>query len=706
MKANAAEGDPLRGDAQVDKFETITGKKYQSFFQNVTEYVVAINRNFKIVMANDLFKKQFGGHPKGFCYQAWKKSDFKCRDCIVARSFQDGKSHQREETVVMKDGKKAQMLLRTTPVKMANNRVPYVLETAVDITENRNLKKELSQLTGNLEQVVSDRVSSLQQSEERYRTIFERSGDAIMLTNVKGGVLEVNQAGIDILGFSQREELLEISSVREFFKHNDDLYQFRKKLSQDGFVTGFEAPLRRKDDSVFYGLLTANVTLDATGKITGHVFIVRDVSKRKKAQEQIEWRNKWLATLNAISTAIGSSLDLNEIVHNTIEKISGILGSVSIRVYLLDKKKQALDLLASKGLSSRFVRNRSIKTRKVGQGLLGKSLIASETKVAHDLGHSKSPYAGLFAGEGIQSAIYVPLVSKGEPVGVMVITSHSTFDFSDDYLEFLSAIGNQIGVAVENAALYENLKKAYQELKEAQEQVVAQEKLASLGKLSATIAHEINNPLAAVLTYNRLMIKQNQTGRLTPERKDDIARYLSIMASETARCGEIVKNLLAFSRHSKISIENKNIEKIVDRTLTLLSHDLKMKDVKVIKHIASDIPEVQCDFKQIQQALLNVVGNASEAMDGGGVLTLSVKCSTGGRTMEIKISDTGCGIQKKHLKNIFEPFFTTKEEGKGVGLGLSVVYGIVTRHRGTIDVESEPGEGTTFTICLPLAVGH
>ncbi len=696
-----------QGDAQVDKFEAVTEKKDPSFFQNVTEYVVAINRNFEIVVANDLFRERFSGHPKCFCYQAWKKSDFKCRNCIVERSFQDGKSHQCEETVVMKDGKTAQMLLQTTPVKVAHDEVTYVLETAVDITENRNLKKELSQLTGNLKQVITGRMNSLRQSEEKYRTIFERSGDAIMLTDTKGGVLEVNQAGIDILGFSNREELLGINSVKEFFKYDDSRYQFQKKLSQYGFVTGFEAPLLRKDGSVFYGLLTANVTLDVAGRVTGCVFIVRDVSKRKKAQEQIEWRNKWLAMLNATSMAIGSSLDLDEIVSNTIEKILVILETVSVRIYRLNKKKQTLDLLASRGLSSRFVENGRIRTRELGQGLLWKSLIALETRVLTDLSDLKEdPYADLFAEEGIRSAIYVPLVSKGKPVGVMVITSQSAFDLSNDYLEFLSAIGNQLGVAVENAALYENLKIAYQELKEAQEQVIAQEKLASLGKLSATIAHEINNPLAAVLTYNRLMIKQNRNGRLTPERKDDIARYLNIMASETARCGEIVKNLLAFSRRSKISIENKNIEEIVERTLALLSHDLEMKGVKVVKRISSDLPEVQCDFKQIQQALLNVVGNASEAMAGGGVLTMAAKCSTGGRTMEIKVSDTGCGIQKKHLKNIFEPFFTTKEEGKGVGLGLSVVYGIVTRHQGTIEVESEPGEGTTFTIHLPLAVSN
>ena len=690
----------------MDKFESITNNNYQSFLQNVTEYVVAINRNFEIIMANDLFMERFGGHPKGFCFQAWKKRDFKCEDCIVERTFQDGKSHQREETVVMKDGRKAQMLLRTTPVKDARDRITYVLETAVDITESRKLLKELSQLTGNLEQVISERLNGLRQSEEKYRTIFERSGDAIMLTDPKGGALEVNQAGIDILGFAKREELLKINSVTELFKHDDDLYRFQKKLFQDGFLIGFEAPLLRKDGSVFYGLLTANVTLNVVGQITGYVFIIRDVTKNKRAQEQIEWRNKWLATLNATSMAIGSSLDLNEIVGNTVEKILGILESVSIRIYRLNKKKQTLELLASRGLSSRFVENGRIKTRELGQGFLGKSLLTSETKLVIDPSNLDDPCADLFAEEGIQSAIYVPLVSKGEPVGAMVISSQSTLDLSNDYLEFLSAIGNQIGVAIEKAGLYENLKNAYQELKEAQEQVIAQEKLASLGKLSATIAHEINNPLAAVLTYNRLMIKQNRNGRLTPERKDDIARYLDIMSSETARCGEIVKNLLAFSRQSKINIESRNIKEIVDRTLTLLSHDLEMKGVQVVKRMSSHLPQVQCDFKQIQQALLNVIGNASEAMVGGGVLTMEAKRSTEGRTMEIKISDTGCGIPKNDLKSIFEPFFTTKEEGKGVGLGLSVVYGIVTRHRGTIEVESEPGEGTTFTIRLPLAIGN
>jgi two-component system, NtrC family, sensor kinase len=282
-----------------------------------------------------------------------------------------------------------------------------------------------------------------------------------------------------------------------------------------------------------------------------------------------------------------------------------------------------------------------------------------------------------------------------------VVSSYSGFKFSANYVDFLTAIGNQIGVAVDNANLYENLKRAYQKLKEAQEQVIRTEKLASLGKLAATVAHEINNPLAAVLTYTRLMMKLMSRGRFTQERLEDIARYLTIMESETARCGEIVKNLLAFSRQPKITVETSSIEELIEKTLVLISHDLGMKNIQLVKAIEPDLPKIKCSSRHIQQALLNLLSNASEAMPEGGTLTVTAKRSKSDGFVEAVISDTGCGISEEDLKNIFEPFFTTKEEGRGVGLGLSVVHGIITRHNGSIEIESKPDEGSTFKVRLP-----
>jgi two-component system NtrC family sensor kinase len=286
----------------------------------------------------------------------------------------------------------------------------------------------------------------------------------------------------------------------------------------------------------------------------------------------------------------------------------------------------------------------------------------------------------------------------------MVVSSHSAFKFPSEDVEFLSAIGNHIGIAVDNANLYENIKRAYEELKDAQEQIVQTEKLASLGKLAATIAHEINNPLAVVLTYIRLMIKLMDRNGFSPERLEDISRYLNTMDSETSRCGEVVKNLLAFSRQDKVTIESHSITDIIDRTLILIAHDLEMKGIQLKKTIEPNMSKVQCDFKQIQQALLNIMYNASEAMLNGGTLTVTANRSTGVEGfIEVMISDTGCGIAENDKEKIFDPFFTTKEEGKGVGLGLSVVYGIITRHKGTIEVESEPGKGSTFKVTLPIA---
>jgi two-component system NtrC family sensor kinase len=189
-------------------------------------------------------------------------------------------------------------------------------------------------------------------------------------------------------------------------------------------------------------------------------------------------------------------------------------------------------------------RNRWAPHQLRGDGLLGKTVLRREARIVNNFSRLEEPYVDCIVEEGIQSTVYVPLLLKGAPVGVMCACSHEQFAFSEDHVDFLTAIGNQIGLAVHNAMLYERANRTYQELKDVQEQVIWSEKLASLGKLSATIAHEINNPIAAVLTYVKLMIKLVNRGQFSQDRVEDISRYLNTMASEMTRCGEIVKNLL------------------------------------------------------------------------------------------------------------------------------------------------------------------
>jgi PAS domain S-box-containing protein len=612
--------------------------------------------------------------------------------------------HWNIENVIMKDARVAQMLIKSMPVKDENGEIVYVLERATDITGRKNLQENLEKVAGNLEDMLARRLEKLQKSEEKYRTIFERSLDAIILTDPSGKIVEVNQSGVYILGYETQKEVLALASTDKFFVEKQDFIDLQKRVSQEGFVVEYETRLLVKNNRGFHALITSNVTVDVTGQITGYVLIIRDITKRKIAQQQIEKRNVRLDILNSISKTVSSSLNLDEILRRTIDETLEVLESDSVRIYLLDDKKEILKLVAHKGLSDRLIAKPFMKYRKPGDGLLGQTILDGKTRMVDNFLRSEDTYVDSIIEEGLHTSAYIPLSTKGELMGVMCVSSHYPVGFAPDYIEFLTAIGNQIGVAVDNAALYENIKTAYEDLKEAQEQIVQTEKLASLGKLAATIAHEINNPLAAVLTYIRLMIKVKDRDMFSPERLGDISRYLATMESETARCGEIVKNLLAFSRQSKITIKSQSIVDIIDRTLNLIAHDLEIKGIRLERNIAPDLPEVQCDFQQIQQALLNLIYNASDAMLDGGTLTVTGRIKAGTeRFLDIMVSDTGCGITDEDKEKIFDPFFTTKEEGKGVGLGLSVVYGIVTRHNGTIDVDSTPGKGSTFTVSLPVA---
>ena len=679
-------------------------KDYEALIQSVTDYVVAINRNFRIIMANERFKDQFGVHPNTLCFMGWKNREEKCEHCLVEKSFQDGRQHFNEERVVMKDGRVAHMLIKSTPVKDESGKISYVLETATDITEKKRLEDKLTELTDDVEHIAADRIQNLQKSEERYRTIFERSRDAILLTDAQGNILEINQAGVEIFGYENKEELKAEKTAVDLFQDRKSLRRFRKEIFQEGFVTEFKTRLVGKGDLVFDADITCNVMiLEVMGKVTGYVMIIRNITQTNQYQKKIERQNTQLAILNTISMTVSSSLNLNELLEGILRKILEIFESDCIRIYLLQKEKGVLDLVAYKGLSDAFVRAQHIRSRQVGDGMLGRIVQEPEPKVFNNLLRAGDKYVQLLIKEGLRSTAYIPLISRGEPIGVMAVCSVTPFRYSSDNVAFLSAVGNQIGIALHNAHLYENLKKAYADLKEAQDQVVRTEKLASLGKLAATIAHEINNPLAAVLNYIRLMAKLVERGRFNAERLGDISRYLATMESETARCGEIVKNLLAFSRQSKMTMANQNIGEIIEKTLALISHDLELKSIRVLKDLEEELPPIFCDFRQIQQVLLNLMSNASEAMEGGGTLTLATRNLRKEECLEIRICDTGCGIPDNILENIFEPFFTTKEEGKGVGLGLSVVYGIISRHDGSIEVTSEPGKGTVFRVLLPLA---
>ena len=235
------------------------------------------------------------------------------------------------------------------------------------------------------------------------------------------------------------------------------------------------------------------------------------------------------------------------------------------------------------------------------------------------------------------------------------------------------------------------------DLKKAQNALVHSEKMSSLGQLAASIAHEINNPLAGILTFAKLVIRTLEQGTPDDATRKDLVKNLALVQRETERCSAIVRNLLDFARDRPVALRELQVSAVVDEGLQLIAHQIAIQGLVLERHL-EPTPPVLADFGQLRQAVVNVALNAIEAMGKRGTLTVSTRGSPDGG-VEIVIADTGPGISSENLAHVFEPFFTTKE--KGTGLGLSVVYGILQRHQGSVDVQSEPGRGTCFTLKLP-----
>ncbi len=244
-----------------------------------------------------------------------------------------------------------------------------------------------------------------------------------------------------------------------------------------------------------------------------------------------------------------------------------------------------------------------------------------------------------------------------------------------------------------------------EQLKTAHQRLVRSDRLASLGQLAASVAHEINNPVNGVLNLSMLMQRILKDDGIPAGRIDEFRKYLSQVASETTRVGRIVSDLLSFSRQSKPQRSEADLNQIVNSTVSLISHKLKLSNVGLVLLLDENLPPLLCDASQIQQVVLNLVLNGAEASHGkaGRRVQVRTRHDAEPRSLVLSVSDNGEGIPEANLPKIFDPFFTTKPEGKGVGLGLAVVYGIVQAHGGDVTISTRMGEGTTMNVILPLA---
>jgi two-component system NtrC family sensor kinase len=286
---------------------------------------------------------------------------------------------------------------------------------------------------------------------------------------------------------------------------------------------------------------------------------------------------------------------------------------------------------------------------------------------------------------------------------------------SQDEIGELAGSFNQMSLQLRQAneeitawarTLEERVDQKSAELKKAHDQILHVEKMATIGKMAAVVAHEVNNPLAGILTYSKLMRKWVDRRDFSEEKLKEYEQALDLIAAESRRCGDLVKNLLTFSRTSPMNLVWADLNQVVSRCTMLIQHQLEHSGVQLQKELAANMPPVHCDPAQVEQVLLALVMNAIDAMPRGGNLWLRTRSLPQSSQVELQVRDDGCGMTPEVRTKLFEPFVTTKPEGKGVGLGLAISRSIIERHHGSIEVESEVGRGTTFYIFLPVDVNQ
>ena len=289
--------------------------------------------------------------------------------------------------------------------------------------------------------------------------------------------------------------------------------------------------------------------------------------------------------------------------------------------------------------------------------------------------------------------IIVPLIYQTRLSGIFAMSEKiSGRAFQLDDIEFLSILANQIAVAIENARLYEGEQMATRQLRAAQQQLVQTEKLAALGEMSAKIAHEVNNPLGIIKNY--VLLLDRSCGE-----NNDAKNYVNVVGEEIDRIARIVKQLLDFHRPGGVTFQPVSITKLLDDVLTLMERQFESGRIRLVRDFADACPQIKGSAESLKQVFLNLIINARDAMSEGGTLTVQVAQEK--ESLAIRFVDTGPGIPTEIIPRIFEPFFTTKEQGAGTGLGLSVCYGIIKNHNGSIRFRNM-NPGSCFEIMLPL----
>ncbi len=414
---------------------------------------------------------------------------------------------------------------------------------------------------------------------------------------------------------------------------------------------------------------------------------------------EIRQRVEELTTLNKISQAVTSTLDLQETLTIITDHTTRLLGVAATSVILYDETQGDLWFAAASGEGSALVREVRLA---VGQGIAGWVFQQGQPVLVPDTSQDSRWFGGVDQESGFttRSILCVPLQAKGQTIGAIEAMNKDSGPFGEQDLHLLTLMAAPAATAIENAKLYEAVRQGMRKLEETQAQLVQSAKLAAVGELAAGVAHEINNPLTSIIGFTRLLLED-----IPPDHK--MRADLETIDREAGRTRRIVQTLLDFARTSDPVLAPADLNAVVEEAVMLVCTRSVLATVSLEKSL-SPLPLMMLDTNQIKQVLVNLLNNAVHAMPDGGRLSVGTRLAEHhvyglDRHMAVVyVTDSGIGIPPEDLGRIFDPFFTTKEVGHGTGLGLSVSYSIIEKHHGRIEVESVPGEGSKFSVLLPV----
>ncbi len=621
-------------------------------------------------------------------------------------------------------------LVKNTLINQAQAKVEHDLAAAwMVFNEKLSDIKEIVGLTaareGLQEDIKSKSFDLLQKKLSRVRQDYGL--DILTLTDSKGKVIirtrnprviGDDQSQDEIISLVPKKDVLaypQIISREELFKEGEDLADqaemefidtpkaaFRPEKKETSGLMLKAASSVRAENGTLIGILYGGILLNRNYEIVDRV---KEIVYKG---EQYKGRDKGTATIFQHDLRISTNVK-----NENGERATGTRVSKEVNVAVLVEGKPWIDraFVVNDWYITAYEPIKNINEKIIGilyVGMLEKPYIDTTERVMMTF-----TIMAILSVVLLLVILYFATTKITNPLKKMVIATqviskgdlaHRVKVNSKDEIGYLAESFNQMTVNLQTAnekliewgkTLEKKVEERTIELREMQAHLIQSEKLASLGKLAAGIAHEINNPLGGILIYSNLLLED--IGEKSP-----FYENLKKIVKETSRCKNIVRGLLEFARPKEPETSLININEIVDSALAIMERQTLFQNIKIKKTYASDLPKIVADGAQLQQVFMNIILNAAEAMDGDGRLTLSTSLNEDGSYIEAQFSDTGHGIKEEDKIRLFEPFFSTKEVGKGTGLGLAISYSIIQKHNGTIEVDCQIGKGSTFTVRLPV----